>query len=50
MLDVFYKVKIASGLEGGNVDKAKNVDFRVYDQGIGTHVSPKQTCITCLLR
>lgn len=34
VLGVFYKTKIASELERGNVDKAKNVDFRVYDQGI----------------
>ena len=43
VLDVFHKMKIASGLEGGNDDKAKNVDCKVYDQGIGTHLSAKQT-------
>lgn len=36
VLDVFQKALIASELEGGQSDKAKNVGFRVYNQGMVT--------------
>ena len=34
VLDVFLKTRRDSELEGKDIDKAKNVCFRVYDQGI----------------
>ena len=34
VLDVFQKTRIDSELEGEDIDKAKSVGFRVYDQGI----------------
>ena len=36
-LDVFLKTRGDSELEGEAIDKAKNVGFRVYDQGIVTY-------------
>ena len=36
VLDVFLKTRRDSELEGEDIDKAKNVGFRVYDQGIVT--------------
>ena len=40
-LDVFLKTKRDSELEGKDIDKAKNVGFRVYDQGIVTYEQNK---------
>ena len=37
VLDVFLKTRIDIELEGKDIDKAKNVGFRVYDQGIVTY-------------
>ena len=34
VLDVFLKIRRESELEEKDIDKAKNVGFRVYDQGI----------------
>ena len=34
MLDIFHKTVKSHALEGGHIDKAKNVEFRAYDQGI----------------
>ena len=36
VLDVFLKTRRDSELEGEDTDKTKNVDFRVYGQGIVT--------------
>ena len=36
-MDVFLKTSRGSELEGKDIDKAKNVDFRVYDQGVVTY-------------
>ena len=36
VLDVFLKTRRDSELEGEDTDEAKNVGFRVYDQGIVT--------------
>ena len=36
VLDLFLKTRKDSELEGEDVDKAKNVRFRVYDQGMVT--------------
>ena len=33
-MDIFLKTRRGSELEEKDIDKAKNVDFRVYDQGI----------------
>ena len=41
VLDVFQKTRIDSELEGEDIDKAKNVGFRVYDQGIVTYEQKK---------
>ena len=41
VLDVFVKTRIDSELEGKDADKAKNVGFRVYDQGIVTYEQNK---------
>ena len=41
VLDVFLKTRIDSELEGKDIDKAKNVGFRVYDQGIMTYEQNK---------
>ena len=35
-MDVFLKTRRVSKLEEKDIDKAKNVGFRVYDQGIVT--------------
>ena len=40
-LDVFLKTRRDSELEGKYIDKAKNVDFRVYDQGTVTYEQNK---------
>ena len=37
VLDVFPKTRIDSELEGKDIDKAKSLGFRVYDQGIVTY-------------
>ena len=34
VLDVFLKKRRDSELEGKNIDQAKNVGFKAYDQGI----------------
>ena len=36
ILDVFLKARKESELEGEDIDKTKNVGFRVYDQGVVT--------------
>ena len=41
VLDVFLKTRRDSELEEKDIDKAKNVDFRVYDQGIVTYEQNK---------
>ena len=41
VLDVFLKARIDSELEGKDIDKAKNIGFRVYDQGIATYAQNK---------
>ena len=41
VLDVFQKTRIASELEGEDIDKAKNAGFRVHDQGIATYEQNK---------
>ena len=41
VLDVFLKTRIDSELEGKDIDKAKNVGFRVYDQSIVTYEQNK---------
>ena len=35
-MDVFLKTRRDSELEGKDIEKAKHVDFRVYDQGVVT--------------
>ena len=40
-MDVFQKTRRVSKLEKKDVDKAKNVGFRVYDQGIVTYEQNK---------
>ena len=37
VLDVFLKTRRDSELEGKDIDKAKNVGFRAYDQGMVTY-------------
>ena len=37
MLDVFLKARKDSELEKKNIDKTKNVGFRVYDQDVVTY-------------
>ena len=39
--DVFLKTRSNSELEGKDIDKTKNVRFRVYDQGIVTYEQNK---------
>ena len=39
--DVFLKIRRDSELEEKDIDKAKNVGFRVYDQGIVTYKQNK---------
>ena len=41
VLDVFQKTRIYSELEGGDIDRANSVGFRVYDQGVVTHEQNK---------
>ena len=41
VLDVFLKTRIDSELEGKDIDKAKNVGFRVYDRSIVTYEQNK---------
>ena len=41
VLDVFLRARRGSELEGKDIDKAKNVSFRVYDQGIATYEQNK---------
>ena len=41
VLDIFLKTKRGSELEGQDIDKCKNVGFRVYDQGMMTYVQNK---------
>ena len=41
VLDVFLKTRRDSELEGKDIDKAKNVGFRAYDQGIVTYKQNK---------
>ena len=43
VLNVFHKTSIASKLEGGDTDKAKNVGFKVHDQGTVTYEKNKLT-------
>ena len=51
VLDVLLKTRIDSELEGKDIDKAKNVGFRVYDLGVVTYEqNTKQSWIICLLR
>ena len=40
-LDVFVKTRRDSELEGKDIDKTKNVGFRVYDQGMVTYEQNK---------
>ena len=40
-MDVFLKTGRDGELEGKDIDKAKNVGFRVYDQGILTYEQNK---------
>ena len=40
-MDVFLKTGRGSELEEKDIDKAKNVGFRVYDQGIVTYEQNK---------
>ena len=39
--DVFLKTRRDILLEGKDIDKAKNIDFRAYDQGIVTYEQEK---------
>ena len=39
--DVFLKTRRDSELEEKDIDKAKNVDFRVFDQGVVTYEQNK---------
>ena len=41
VLDVFLKTRRDSELEGRDIDKATNVGFRVYDQGMVTYEQSK---------
>ena len=41
VLDVFLKTRTDSELEEKDIDKAKNVDSRVYDQGVVTYEQNK---------
>ena len=40
-MDVFLKTSRGSELEGKDIGKAKNVGFRVYDQGVVTYEQNK---------
>ena len=41
VLDVFLKTRIDRELEGKDIDKAKNIGFMVYDQGMVTYEQNK---------
>ena len=41
VFDVFLKTRRDSELEGKSIDEAKNVGFRVYDQGMVTYEQNK---------
>ena len=41
VLDVFLKIRRDGELEGKDIDKAKNLGFRVYDQGMVTYEQNK---------
>ena len=41
VLDAFLKTRTGSEFEGKDIDKAKNVGFMVYDQGIVTYEQNK---------
>ena len=41
VLDVFLKTRRDSELEEKDIDKTKNVDFRVHDQGVVTYEQNK---------
>ena len=47
MVGAFYKTAIASKLEGRDIDKSKNVGFRVYDQDIVTFDKNKLGLSAC---
>ena len=40
-MDIFLRPRRDSGLEEKDIDKAKNVDFRIYDQGVVTYEQNK---------
>ena len=40
-MDVFLKARRDIELEGKDIDKAKNVGFRIYDQGMVTYEQNK---------
>ena len=40
-MDAFLRARRDSELEGKDIDKAKNVGFRVYDQGVVTYEQNK---------
>ena len=40
-MDVFLKTRKSIELEEKDIDKAKNVGFRVYDQSVVTHEQNK---------
>ena len=41
MLDVFLKARRDSELQEKDIDKARNMGFRVYDQGVVTYEQNK---------
>ena len=41
MLDFLQKIGTESGLKREDIDKAKNIGFTVYDQGVVTHKQNK---------
>ena len=47
VLDVFLKTRRDSELEETDIDKAKNVRFRVYDQGVVTYEQNKLGLAGC---
>ena len=49
VLDIFLKARRDTELDQKDIDKAKNVGFRVYDQGVVTY-EQKQARLICLLR
>ena len=40
-MDIFLKTRTDSDYIGKDIDKAKDVDFRVYDQGVVTYEQNK---------